>query len=181
MDEKEKNVCSEDEEITEINEITDNTDASSETESEPVSTVAELEEKLDSLNDRYVRLYAEYDNFRKRAAREKSETFSFASSKCIEKLLPVIDSFERSLEVECSDDNFRKGLEMISNQLQKFLTDMNVSAIDALGAEFDPQFHNAVQQLENTDYASGHVCTVFQKGYVLGDKLIRPAMVAVAV
>ena len=70
---------------------------------------------------------------------------------------------------------------MISNQLQKFLTDMNVSAIDALGAEFDPQFHNAVQQLENTDYASGHVCTVFQKGYVLGDKLIRPAMVAVAV
>lgn len=183
MDEKEKNVCSEAEETEEI--TADGTEAENEAEkemeAEPVSPTAELEEKLDSLNDKFVRLYAEYENYRKRAAKEKSETFSFATSKCIEKLLPVIDSFERSLEVECSDENFRKGLEMISNQLQKFLTDMNVSAVDALGAEFDPQFHNAVQQLEDTDYASNHVCAVFQKGYMLGDKLIRPAMVAVAV
>ncbi|MDO4863830.1 MAG: nucleotide exchange factor GrpE [Ruminococcus sp.] len=142
---------------------------------------AELEDALAEANDKYLRLFAEYDNYRKRTAREKADTYSNAAAKCIENLLPVIDSFERSLEAECSDDNFKNGMSMIFGQMKDFLTKMNVTEIEALGAEFDPNFHNAIQQLDGTDYASNHVCQVFQKGYMLGDKLIRPAMVAVAI
>ncbi len=141
----------------------------------------ELEEALDEANNKYLRLFAEYDNYRKRTAKEKNETYQNASAKCIEELLPFIDSFERSLDAECSDENFKNGMNMIFNQLKDFLTKMNVTEIEALGAEFDPNFHNAIQQLEGTDYAGNHVCAVYQKGYMMGDKLIRPAMVAVAV
>ena len=149
---------------------------------------AELEEQVEKLeaqneewSDKFTRLYAEYDNYRKRTAKEKTETYQNASVKCVEKLLPVLDSFERSLEAECSDENFKNGMSMIYNQLTAFLTQMNVTEIEALGAEFDPNVHNAIQQQDGTDYASNHVCAVFQKGYMLGDKLVRPAMVAVAV
>jgi len=142
---------------------------------------AELEEALEQANDKYLRLYAEYDNYRKRTAKEKTETYQNASVKCIEDLLPVVDSFERALEADCTDDNFKNGMQMIFGQLKTFLDKMNVTAIEALGAEFDPNFHNAIQQQEGTDYASNHVCAVYQKGYMLGDKLVRPAMVAVAV
>ncbi|MBQ9807563.1 MAG: nucleotide exchange factor GrpE [Ruminococcus sp.] len=145
------------------------------------SQFAELEESLHEANDKYVRLFAEYDNYRKRTAKEKTETYQNASVQCIEKLLPVIDSFERSLEAECSDENFKNGMQMIWGQMKDFLTKMNVTEVEALGAEFDPNVHNAIQQLDGTDYASNHVCQVFQKGYMLGDKLVRPAMVAVAV
>lgn len=142
---------------------------------------AELEEQLEQANDKYLRLYAEYDNYRKRTAKEKTETCQNASVKCIEDLLPVVDSFERALEADCADENFKNGMQMIFGQLKTFLDKMNVTAIEALGAEFDPNFHNAIQQQEGTDYESNHVCAVYQKGYMLGDKLIRPAMVAVAV
>ena len=145
------------------------------------SQFAELEESLHEANDKYVRLFAEYDNYRKRTAKEKTETYQNASVQCIEKLLPVIDSFERSLEAECSDENFKNGMQMIWGQMKDFLTKMNVTEVEALGAEFDPNVQNAIQQLDGTDYASNHVCQVFQKGYMLGDKLVRPAMVAVAV
>lgn len=140
-----------------------------------------MEEALAEANNKYVRLFAEYDNYRKRTAKEKTETYSNATSKCIEELLPVVDSFERSLEAECADENFKNGMAMIFGQLKNFLEKMNVTAIDALGEEFDPNVHNAISQQDGTDYASNHVCTVFQKGYRIGDKLIRPAMVAVAV
>lgn len=142
---------------------------------------SDLEDALAEANDKYLRLFAEYDNYRKRTAREKAETYSNASAKCIENLLPVIDSFERSLEFECADENFKNGMSMIFGQIKEFLSKMNVTEMEALGAEFDPNFHNAIQQLDGTDYASNHVCQVFQKGYMMGDKLIRPAMVAVAI
>ena len=145
------------------------------------SQFEELEEKLNEANDKYLRLFAEFDNFRKRTAKEKTETYQNTSVQCIEKLLTVIDSFERSLEADCTDENFKNGMQLIWGQLQNFLTQMNVTEVEALGAEFDPNVHNAIQQQEDTDYASNHVCAVFQKGYMLGDKLIRPAMVAVAV
>ncbi|HRR76997.1 MAG TPA: nucleotide exchange factor GrpE [Ruminococcus sp.] len=145
------------------------------------SQYAELEEALHEANDKYIRLFAEYDNFRKRTAKEKTGIYQDASVQCIDKLLPVIDSFERSLEADCSDENFKNGMQMIWTQMQDFLSKMNVKEVEALGAEFDPNIHNAIQQLDGTDYASNHVCQVFQKGYTVGDKLVRPAMVAVAV
>ena len=142
---------------------------------------SDLEDALAEANDKYLRLFAEYDNYRKRTAKEKTETYQNASVQCVEKLLPVLDSFERSLEAECSDENFKNGMAMIYNQLKNFLTQMNVTEIEALGAEFDPNVHNAIQQQDGTDYESNHICSVFQKGYMLGDKLVRPAMVAVEV
>ena len=158
----------------------DEDDAASEY-NDTASQFSDLEDALAEANDKYVRLYAEYDNYRKRTAKEKTETYQNASIQCIEKLLTVIDSFERSLEAECSDENYKNGMQLIWGQLQNFLTQMNVTELEALGAEFDPNVHNAIQQQDDTDYASNHVCAVFQKGYKLGDKLIRPAMVAVAV
>lgn len=170
------------EDVTEENipETSDEDDAVAEY-NDTATEIASLEDALNEANNKYVRLFAEYDNYRKRTAKEKSETYSNASAKCIEELLPVIDSFERSLEVECSDENFKNGMSMIFGQIKTFLEKMNVTAIDALGEEFDPNIHNAISQQDGTDYASNHVCTVFQKGYKIGDKLIRPAMVAVAV
>ena len=158
----------------------DEDDAASEY-NDTANQFADLEEKLNEANDKYLRLFAEFDNYRKRTAKEKTETYQNASIQCIEKLLTVIDSFERSLEAECSDENYKNGMQLIWGQLQNFLTQMNVTELEALGAEFDPNVHNAIQQQDDTDYASNHVCAVFQKGYKLGDKLIRPAMVAVAV
>ena len=158
----------------------DEDDAASEY-NDTASQFEELEEKLNEANDKYLRLFAEFDNFRKRTAKDITETYQNASVKCIEKLLTVIDSFERSLEADCTDENFKNGMQLIWGQLQNFLTQMNVTEVEALGAEFDPNVHNAIQQQEDTDYESNHVCAVFQKGYMLGDKLIRPAMVAVAV
>ena len=158
----------------------DEDDAASEYNDAAVKT-EELENALAEANDKYIRLFAEYDNYRKRTAKEKTETYQNASAKCIENLLTVIDSFERSLEAECSDENFKNGMQLIWGQLKDFMNKMNVTEVEALGKEFDPNVHNAIQQLDGTDYASNYVCAVYQKGYMLGDKLIRPAMVAVAV
>ncbi len=187
-----ENNCSEEileEEVSEEvqeSETADEEDAVSEY-NDTAAQFAEMEEELSKAKDElakaredYIRLYAEYDNYRKRTEKEKAETYSNASAKCIENLLPVVDSFERSMEVECSDENFKNGLNMIFNQLKDFLDKMNVKEIDTMGKEFDPNFHNAIQQLADTDYAANHVCAVYQKGYMIGDKLIRPAMVAVA-
>lgn len=170
------------EDVTEENipETSDEDDAVAEY-NDTATEYAALEDALNEANNKYIRLFAEYDNYRKRTAKEKTETYSNATAKCIEELLPVIDSFERSLEADCADENFKNGMAMIFGQLKNFLEKMNVTAIDALGAEFDPNVHNAISQQDDTDYASNHVCTVFQKGYKIGDKLIRPAMVAVAV
>lgn len=142
--------------------------------------IDEIENALHEANDKYVRLFAEYDNYRKRTAKEKTETYNNATAKCIESILPVIDSFERSLESECADENFKNGMKMIFKQFMDILDKMNVTEVKSLGAEFDPNVHNAISRQDDTDYASGHVCAVYQKGYKLGDKLIRPAMVAVA-
>lgn len=141
---------------------------------------AELEESLAEANDSLLRLRAEYDNYIKRTTREKADIYPTATAKCIEGLLPVIDSFERALDAECADENFKKGMDMIFGQLKAFLDKMNVTEVPGIGAEFDPNIHNAIQQQDGTDYASNHVCAVYQKGYMIGDKLIRPAMVAVA-
>lgn len=160
-------------------ERTDEDDAVSEY-NDTAAKIDEMENALQEANEKFLRLFAEYDNYRKRTAREKTETYGNATAKCIENLLPVVDSFERSIESECSDENYKNGMKMIFNQLMDILNKMNVAEIEALGAEFNPNVHNAISQQEDTDYASGYVCAVYQKGYKLGDKLIRPAMVAVA-
>ncbi len=160
-------------------------DAQDEALTEPAEEAAEeednLEEKLEELNDQYLRLYAEFDNFRKRTAKEKMETYGDATAKCVEQLLPIVDNFERALDAPSSDAQYKSGMEMIFTQLRAFLDKLGVTEIEALGAEFNPNIHQAIKQSEATeDYPENTVCEVFQKGYQLKDRLIRPAMVAVA-
>ena len=107
--------------------------------------------------------------------------YTSGSKDAIEKILPIVDNFERALACESSDEAFKDGMDKIYRMLVKNLEDMGVTPIEAVGKTFDPNFHNAIQQQEGTDYESNHVCAVYQKGYMLGDKLVRPAMVAVAV
>jgi molecular chaperone GrpE len=150
-------------------------------EDSEVSTAESAEEAIEAERERYLRLYAEFDNFRKRTAKEKLEAYGEATARCIEQLLPVVDNFERAMEAPCSDAQYQSGMEMIFGQIKNFLEKLGVTEIEALGAEFDPNVHNAIKQSEATEeYPEGTVCEVFQKGYMLKDKMIRPAMVAVS-
>lgn len=142
----------------------------------------ELEKALSAAkaaNEKYLRLFAEFDNYRKRTTKEKTESYNDATVKCIEQILPVLDSFNLALQSPCQDENFLKGMQMILNQFTSILEKMNVKEIDALGAKFDPTIHNAIKQIEDIEKEPDTVCEVFQKGYMLGDKLIRASVVAV--
>lgn len=139
-----------------------------------------LKAELDEEKNKYIRLLAEYDNFRKRSAKEKLESFGDATAKAISDILPVYDNFERALQSESSDENFKKGVEMIFNNFTETLKKIGVEAIDPIGQEFDPNVAQAINQVEDENYGENTVCQVFQKGYKIGDKIIRYAMVVVA-
>lgn len=142
---------------------------------------ASVEDQLDAAQEQYLRLYAEFENFRKRTAKEKMETFGDATARCVEQLLPIVDNFERAMDAPCSDEQYHHGMMMIFTQLKAFLEKLGVTEIQALGAEFNPNIHQAIKQSEATEeFPENTVCEVFQKGYQLKERLIRPAMVAVA-
>ncbi len=138
-----------------------------------------LESDLKSEKDKYLRLFAEYDNYRKRTSKEKMESYGDATAKTISEILPIIDNFERAIEVPCSDENYQKGIEMIFSQLMDIIKKIGVQEIESLNKPFDPSLHNAIKQVENEELESNIVCEVFQKGYKLGDRVIRYAMVSV--
>lgn len=142
--------------------------------------IEELEGQLDEANDKYLRLCAEYDNYRKRTTKEKTEAYGDATAKCIEDILPVLDSFERALEAECTDESYKNGMQMIYNQFIENLKKIGVTDMEALGKEFDPNIHNAIKTEEKEGFEENTVCEVFQKGYMLGDRVVRHAVVAVA-
>jgi len=150
------------------------------TDGETDGLAKKIEEALNSANDKYLRLLAEYDNYRKRTVKEKAEIYSDATVSCILEMLPVIDNFERALETECSDDNYRVGIEMIFNQLKSILEKMNVKEIEAFNKPFDPNLHNAIKRVDDDKFEENTICEVYQKGYMLKDKVIRYAMVVVA-
>lgn len=157
--------------------------AESETFQDAVSELDEIEasDELEAERERYVRLLADYENFRRRTEKEKLAVFGDATAKCIEQLLPVVDNFERAVDAPCSDEEYHKGMMMILEQLRGFLEKLGISEIKALGAEFDPNVHQAIKREEETEeFPENTVCEVFQKGYMLNERLIRPAMVAVA-
>lgn len=145
-----------------------------------------LKEKLEAaesenakLNDMFLRLNAEYDNFRKRTSREKTELYSSVAADTVGKLLPVLDSIELALCAENADaEKLRSGLELIAKQLGKSLSDIGVTEIES--ESFDPKFHDAVMHIEDDELPENSVAEVFRKGYKLGDTVIRPATVKVA-
>ena len=138
-----------------------------------------LEEKLIAENDKYLRLAAEYDNYRKRSTKEREMIYSDARTDAISKLLPVYDNLERALKMECSDEAYYKGVEMIMTQLKESLNLMGVKEISALGEPFDPNLHNAVMSVENPDLGENIIAEEFQKGFTLGDRVIRFSTVVV--
>ena len=139
-----------------------------------------LEEAAAADKDKYLRLLAEYDNFRKRSIQEKLNAFSDATAKAALEVISVIDNFERAMAADCSDENYKKGVEMIYGQFLEVIKKLGVEEIEALGKEFDPNLHNAVSQVEDESFGENTVSQVYQKGYKLGDKVIRCAMVVVA-
>ena len=138
------------------------------------------EQELASANDRYLRLMAEYDNFRKRSQKEKENLYGDIKANAVKEFLPVYDNLERALAAETADEAYRKGVEMIMAQFGKTLEKLGVTEIKCLGEKFDPQFHNAVMHVDDEEKGENEIVEVFQKGFMLGDKVIRFAMVKVA-
>jgi len=141
-----------------------------------------LKTKIDELEDRVKRQMAEFDNFRKRTDKEKSAMFETGAKSVIEKILPVVDNFERGLATVSESDKggaFAQGMEMIYKQLLTELESIDVRPIEAIGKEFDPEFHNAVMQVESEEYESGIIAQELQKGYTYRDSVVRHSMVAV--
>jgi molecular chaperone GrpE len=141
-----------------------------------------LKEKIEELEDRVKRQMAEFDNFRKRSEKEKTMMFETGARSVIEKILPVVDNFERGLASvpdEEKENGFAQGMEMIYKQLMTELEKMEVKPIPAVGEEFNPDFHNAVMQVESEEYESGVIAQELQKGYTYRDSVVRHSMVAV--
>lgn len=131
-------------------------------------------------SERYTRLYAEFANYKKRAEKEKADLYAYAGEKFAVDLLSVIDNFERAMDARPADDSFADGMELILKQLRAVMEKNHVEEIIAIGEEFNPNFHNAVMTEEVEGMEANKVTKVFQKGYVLNKKVIRPAMVVVS-
>lgn len=140
------------------------------------------DEQIEALTDQVKRQMAEFDNFRKRTEKEKSSMYEMGARSVIEKILPVIDNFERGLDTvpaDEADSPFTEGMRMIYKQMMTELENIGVKPIEALGTEFNPDFHNAVMQVESEEYESGYVAQELQKGYMYRDSVVRHSMVAV--
>ncbi|MBQ8920793.1 MAG: nucleotide exchange factor GrpE [Oscillospiraceae bacterium] len=155
-------------------------DTAADAEEPELEELDPAEQKLIEANDKYMRLFAEFDNFRKRTAKEKSETYQDAVAKTLLALLPAVDSFERAMEVPCTDEAYRSGMEKIYAQMTDLLKKLGLEEIPALNEPFDPKVHNAIRQVEDGNFGESTVCEVYQKGYRLGDRIVRCAMVSVA-
>ena len=138
------------------------------------------EEKYNTEHDAYLRLAAEFDNFRKRTIKEKEASYGNGKADAVAKMLPVYDNLERALNQETSDAAYKKGVEMTMNELTKIFTTLGVEIFGNVGDEFDPNLHNAVMHIENEELGENTIAAVFQKGFKIGDKVVRFAMVQVA-
>jgi molecular chaperone GrpE len=163
-----------------------NEDGGSETEEKSDTAEEKAEESKDGPSaeeqesERYMRLMAEFQNFKRRAAKEKTDIHAFANERIVGDLLPVLDNFERALDTETYDlEGYAKGMQLIFEQLKTALEKAGLSEIEALGCDFDPNVHNAVMTDNTEEYETDKISKVLQKGYKLNDKVIRPSMVAV--
>ena len=142
--------------------------------------LAQLKEQLEKEHDSFLRMAAEYDNYRKRSAKERDELYTVIRAETVAKFLPVYDNLERAMEAETADLTYKKGVEMTMIGLQQVLDGLGVTVFGEAGEPFDPQRHNAVMHEENDELGENVIAEVFQKGAAVGDKVIRFAMVKVA-
>lgn len=178
---KKKETPAQEETLQEETETAENEAVLEETEEASTSEVIE-KEKYDELYDKYLRVLAEYDNYKKRTQKEKDEIYSLGVAETLEKLLPVADNLERALSAldESEKTQFSEGVQMVSKQFFEILSKMGVTEIEALGAQFDPNIHNAVMHIDDEEYDTNVVVEQFMKGYKYKEKVIRHSMVKVA-
>ena len=184
QEELEKETCEEEinEAPEEANEEPSEGDKKEKKKNKSDKKVEELKEKIKDLEDRNIRQIAEFQNFRNRTEKEKSQMFDMGAKNVIEKILPVVDNFERglaSLPEDEKNSSFADGMNMIYKQLMTELENLGVKAIDAKGTEFNPDLHNAVMQVESDELESGTVAEELQKGYTFHDTVVRHSMVSV--
>ena len=160
--------------------IEETAEVQEETPVEEVPEVNPFEEKYNAEHDAHLRLAAEYDNFRKRTIKEKEASYGNGKADAVAKMLPVYDNLERALNQETTDAAFKKGVEMTMAELTKIFTALGVEIFGNVGDQFDPNLHNAVMHIENEDMDENSISAVFQKGFKIGDKVVRFAMVQVA-
>ena len=149
-------------------------------EQEAAPEVNPWEEKYNAEHDSFLRLAADYDNFRKRTIKEKEASYGNGKADAIEKILPIYDNLERAMNQACTDEAYKKGVEMTMNELLKIFGNLGVEIFGQVGEEFNPEFHNAVMHTEDESLGENVISQVFLKGFKLGDKVVRFAMVQVA-
>lgn len=142
--------------------------------------VEKIKQEMDDMKDRLLRSAAEFDNYRRRTDKEKQGSVAFGVSNAVEKVLPILDTLEIAANAECKDEEYKKGVLLTVTLFKNSLTALGVEEIEAHGKEFNPEVHSVVAREKSEDYESGTVIRVLQKGYKIGDKIIRPAMVSVA-
>ena len=140
----------------------------------------EFEKKYNDVNEKYMRTLAEYDNYRKRTIKEKESIYPEAKAVVIEKFLPVMDNFQRAIDSAENKDGFYEGVVMLKKQMDDVLSSLGVEEIKAVGEEFDPTYHNAVMHVEDENLGENIVAEELQKGYKIGDRIVRHSMVKVA-
>ena len=183
MSSKNKETAPKEEQPIEETPVEEAPEAMVEEVSETDALRAELESAQNDLaaaEDKNLRLRAEYDNFRKRSARERDNIYADVKADTLKKLLPIFDNLERALRQETADEAYKKGVEMTMTQLRSVLEKLGITEIPALGQPFDPTLHNAVMHVEDESLGENTVAEVFQAGFKLGDKVIRFSMVKVA-
>ncbi len=151
-----------------------------ETAVEEAQEVNEFEEKYNDINEKYLRTLAEYDNYRKRTIKEKESIYPEAKAAVVEKFLPVLDNFQRAIDSAENKDAFYDGVVMLKKQMDEVLAVLGVEEIKAEGEMFNPEFHNAVMHIEDAEADENTIVEEFQKGYKIGDRVIRHSMVKVA-
>lgn len=156
------------------------TSEASSTEEGAKSELELAQEKAEQLNDRLLRTLAEYDNYRKRTQKEKDSIYPQAQADTVLKFLPIIDNFDRAMQCECADAEFKKGIDMIFSTFMQTMKDLNVEEYGEVGEPFNPDMHNAVMHVEDEAYGENVVSQVLQKGYKIGERIVRFAMVQVA-
>ncbi len=185
---EEENLTPEGEDLPEEENNTPGEEAASEDKKEEKSKASffgkkkkdKSEQKVEELTDRLKRTMAEFDNFRKRTEKEKSSMYIIGAKEIVEKILPVVDNFERGLAQAPEDDSFAEGMKMIYRQMMTAFDEMGVKPIEAVGKEFDPNLHNAVMHVEDESVGENIVVEEFQKGYTYKDFVVRHSMVKVA-
>lgn len=177
---EEENVAERPSETDEATETSEEVSQEAEEKSSKKPKKDKRDEKIEELTDRLMRQMAEFENYRKRTEKEKSQMYTSGSKDAIEKILPIVDNFERALACESSDEAFKDGMDKIYRMLVKNLEDMGVTPIEAVGKTFDPNFHNAVMHIDDDSFGENEVAEELQKGYMYKDTILRHSMVKVA-